>query len=59
MKTEKLIKRKVVCVFGKWGKDTDFVIEPYVEGDEEVIGKSFWIQEVRMSKQNKKEETNG
>ena len=22
------IKRKVVCVFGEFGKDTDFVIEP-------------------------------
>lgn len=36
------IKRKVICVFGKWGKDTDFVLEPAEKRDKNY----FWIEEV-------------
>jgi len=47
MKT-KPIRRRVVCVYGKWGKKTDFVIEPAIEGDgSEDVGKVFWIEEVK------------
>lgn len=50
---KKPIKRKVVCVFGEWGKDTDFVLEPVDEGldkrgyynKKRWLGRSFWIQE--------------
>jgi hypothetical protein len=35
------IKRKVVCVFGEWGENTDFVIEPATKSDKDY----FWIQE--------------
>lgn len=50
MTIKKPIKRKVVCVFGEWGKKTDFVLEPYSKGDEkeeDVLGKAFWIQECK------------
>ena len=41
------IKRKVVCVFGKFGKDTDFVIEPVCSDEckcELCKENSFWIE---------------
>jgi len=40
------IKRKVVCVFGTFDKDSDFVVEPVCsEGcDCEVCKDSFWIE---------------
>ena len=30
---KKPIVRKVVVVFGKWGKNTDFVLEPVCSGE--------------------------
>lgn len=48
METKKIIKRKVVCVYGKFDEDSDFVIEPAC-GDnacEECDKESFWIQKV-------------
>lgn len=41
------IKRKVVCVFGKFDEKSDFVLEPPCsDGDKcEVCGKTFWIEE--------------
>jgi hypothetical protein len=44
LKTKKKIRRKVAVVFGKWGKKTDFTIEPYVKGDEEQ-NEVIWIEE--------------
>lgn len=51
-KTFKGIKRKVVCVFGKWGKNTDFVIEPAHYDNKCSLCKdeSFWIQEIKVKK---------
>jgi len=46
------IRRKVICVYGKWGKETDFVLEPVYDYEDEKdlkknkIGKIFWIEEV-------------
>ena len=47
-----MIKRKVVCVFGKWGKDTDFVLEPVCSDDCKcsVCRKGFWIEEAKYKK---------
>lgn len=39
---KKRIRKKVVCVWGMFESD-DFVIEPYIKGDEEV-GDVFWIE---------------
>jgi len=34
------IKRKVVCVFGKFDDKSDFVLEPATDKDED----AFWIE---------------
>ena len=51
------IKRKVVCVFGKFGKETDFVLEPACPKDSlgneckcELCEEAFWIEEVEKPK---------
>jgi len=43
------VKRRVAVVFGKFGKDTDFVLEPTCneECQCEVCKDSIWIQEVQ------------
>ena len=43
MKKKKKIKRKVVCVWGNFDDKSDFVLEPYIKGDEE-YGNVFYIQ---------------
>jgi len=42
------MKRKVICVFGSF-EGKDFVLEPYVEGDEKEIDEKdiFWIEKVK------------
>ena len=42
-----MIKRRVAIVFGKWGKDTDFVLEPTCSEDCmcEVCKDAIWIEE--------------
>jgi len=49
------MKRKVVCVFGEWGEETDFVLEPVCSNDCdcEVCKDAFWIEKVE-----EKEKTN-
>jgi len=46
------IKRRVICVFGKYGKNTDFVLEPACLNDSlgnkcqcEVCKGAFWIED--------------
>ena len=48
------IKRRVVCVFGKFGKDTDFVLEPVCSEDCncELCKNSFEIEEVKKDKES-------
>lgn len=41
------MKRKVTVVFGEWGEDTDFTIEPYVEGDEKEGLECLWIEDIK------------
>lgn len=36
------IRRKVVCVFGKFDDKSDFVIEPLLEGEDDED--AFWIE---------------
>ena len=45
---ESKIKRKVVCVFGKFDDKSDFVIEPVCSDDCncESCKDAFWIEEV-------------
>ena len=40
------IKRRVICVFGEWGKDTDFVLEPTCSDtcNCEECKKAFWVE---------------
>jgi hypothetical protein len=46
LKTKEEIK-KVTCVWGSFDSD-DFVLEPYVDGDEEEdIGEVFYIKKVK------------
>jgi len=45
--TELGIKRKVAIVFGKWGCNTDFVLEPACENDESEGIETLWIQEIK------------
>jgi len=40
----KSVKRKVVCVYGKFDNKSDFVLEPATGKEKEL--KPFWIQEV-------------
>ena len=53
---DKTIKRKVVCVFGKWGKKTDFVIEPVCSEDCncEICKNAFWIEKVEEKNETDK-----
>jgi hypothetical protein len=54
MKNKDIIRRKVVCVFGKFDNKSDFVLEPVCKECEE----AFWIEkvekEVKCQKQKKK-----
>ena len=47
------MKRKVVCVWGEWGEDTDFVIEPVcnLECVCEVCKDAFYIEKVEGGKE--------
>jgi hypothetical protein len=38
------IKRKVVCVFGKFDKDSDFVLEPACKDECKLCKNAFWIE---------------
>jgi len=40
---KKPVKRKVVCVYGKFDNKSDFVLEPATGKEKEL--KPFWIQE--------------
>jgi len=42
------MKRKVVCIFGSF-EGKDFVLEPYIEGDEEEFNEEeiFWIDKIK------------
>ena len=41
----KLVRRKVVCVYGKFDNKSDFVLEPaYSDGED--VGEVFWIEKV-------------
>ena len=42
------IRRKVVCVFGKFDNKSDFVLEPACpdDCDCDICKKAFWIEEV-------------
>lgn len=41
------IRRKVVCVFGKFDNKNDFVLEPACNGDDcEYCKDAFWIEKV-------------
>jgi hypothetical protein len=54
---KKKIKVEVVCVFGKFGKNEDFVLEPTCyEGCKcEVCKDSFWVEgEVKSGAKEKK-----
>ena len=41
-----MVRRKVVCVSGKFDNDSDFVLEPVCEGvcDCEICKEGFWIE---------------
>lgn len=46
------MKRKVTCVYGKWGKETDFVLEPVCNGEDcECCKDGFWIEKVEGDSQ--------
>ena len=53
---KKKIKRKVVCVFGKWGTKTDFVLEPACSDKCkcDLCKDAFWVEEVLEIKANGK-----
>ena len=38
-----MTKIKVVCVYGKFGENSDFVLEPAVDSDKD----AFWIEKVK------------
>ena len=45
MKKRKKIRRKVVCVYGKFDKESDFVLEPYIDGCPcDDCDKAFYIE---------------
>lgn len=47
-----MIKRKVVCVFGKFDNESDFVLEPPCteDCDCEICKDPFWIERVEEDK---------
>lgn len=48
------IKRMVVCVYGKFGKDTDFILEPVCNDPEcDCCNDGFWI-EAEVNDDNKR-----
>lgn len=49
LKTKDDIIRRVVCVFGKFGNDTDFVIEPACSDTCkcEICKDAFWIKNLK------------
>lgn len=51
------IIRRVVCIFGKFGNDTDFVIEPACSDTCkcEICKDAFWIEETKKVSSNIKE----
>jgi hypothetical protein len=47
MNKKKMVKRKVICVYGKFDNKSDFVLEPACEsGCEECDRRAFFIQSV-------------
>ncbi len=46
-----MTRRKVVCIYGKFDDESDFVLEPADEDiDYTKVGKVFWIEDVKEDK---------
>ena len=61
-KNKKIVKRKVICVWGKFDNKSDFVLEPVCseECDCEVCKDAFWIEnckEVKIHEKPKKKKS--